>query len=185
VYVGFARFPSNKPIEQCELTILFLICYHSKKKSWLSAVPLLLSWVIWTGSIALLSRMYVAWSMVYGARPFAPAHVGCRDGNGYPWPMYPAGKYPIGVRVWDKIIPMDTQMRKFSTHRVERVRVWDGRTHTHLPMYLSKCMTMWCYLWWCVSCLLFMCCYLWEYGAFCNMLMFIRMYWCLYCVFVI
>jgi hypothetical protein len=29
-----------------------------------------------------------------------------RDGNGYPWPAYPPGKNPIGVRVWDTILPM-------------------------------------------------------------------------------
>jgi hypothetical protein len=29
-----------------------------------------------------------------------------RDGNGYPSPAYPPGKYPLDVRVWDKKIPM-------------------------------------------------------------------------------
>jgi hypothetical protein len=29
-----------------------------------------------------------------------------KDGNGYPSPVYPAGKNPIGIRVWDKKIPM-------------------------------------------------------------------------------
>jgi hypothetical protein len=31
-----------------------------------------------------------------------------RDGNGYPSPAYPPGKYPLNVRVWDKKIPIST-----------------------------------------------------------------------------
>ena len=31
-----------------------------------------------------------------------------RDGNGYPLPVYPAGKNPIMARVWVKKIPMGT-----------------------------------------------------------------------------
>jgi hypothetical protein len=31
---------------------------------------------------------------------------GNRDGNGYPSPAYPPGKYPLDVWVWDKKIPM-------------------------------------------------------------------------------
>jgi hypothetical protein len=29
-----------------------------------------------------------------------------RDGKGYPLPTYPSGKNPLGVRVWDKKLPM-------------------------------------------------------------------------------
>jgi hypothetical protein len=32
----------------------------------------------------------------------APANHRGRDGNGYPSPVYPPGKYPLNVWVWDK-----------------------------------------------------------------------------------
>jgi hypothetical protein len=79
-----------------------------------------------------------------------------RDGNGYPLPTYPPGNYPLDVRVWDKKIPMGTQMEKIYTHRVKRVWVWDPKTHTHIPRYPSNSLTcgppkyqrtklIWCY----------------------------------------
>jgi hypothetical protein len=66
-----------------------------------------------------------------------------RDGNGYPSPAYPSGKYPLDVRVWDKKIPMGIQMGKTYTHRVERVWVWvwDPKTHTRIPRYPSNSLT--------------------------------------------
>jgi hypothetical protein len=67
--------------------------------------------------------------------------VGFRDGNGYPLPAYPPGKYPLDARVWDKKIPMGIQMEKIYTHRVERVWGWDPKTHTLIPRYPSNSLT--------------------------------------------
>jgi hypothetical protein len=36
---------------------------------------------------------------------------------------------------------MGIQMRKIYTHRVERVWVWDPKTHTHIPRYPSNSLT--------------------------------------------
>jgi hypothetical protein len=78
------------------------------------------------------------------ARPASGTGRGCasripsdvdRDGNGYPSPAYPPGKYPLDIQVWDKKIPMGIQMGKIYTHRVERVWVWDPKTHTRIPRY--------------------------------------------------
>jgi hypothetical protein len=64
-----------------------------------------------------------------------------RDGNGYPSPSYPPDKYPLGIRVWDKKIPIGIQMGKIYTHWVERVWVWDPKTHTRIPRYPSNSLT--------------------------------------------
>jgi hypothetical protein len=65
-----------------------------------------------------------------GALP--PTRTEIRDGNGYPSPAYPPGKYPLDVRVWDKKIPIGIQMGKIYTHQVERVWVWDQKL---IPIY--------------------------------------------------